>query len=306
LCYIILKEIWANAKTDGGKRPQKEMNMKKKLLVVAALVCGLIATTCDLFKEAVKEPDVSLKSVDFSDICFEGLTLQSTVNVKNENSIDIPLPKIDWDLSVINNPFLNGTIESDGSLKSNDSTEVKFPVSFTYENLINTIIAVNNNDNAQYKINMTLHIPVQGLGDLSWTFGHEGKIPILRVPDITIATAPKATITYGSGILPNGGKIEFSLNVKNNSNISVTVNDLSCVLKIGGTPLTVGVTGKPNIGAKSTQKIDFSFPLTASEIASVGINVLTGTNLEYSLTGNYKFGLPDFPFLNEVGDSFTF
>jgi LEA14-like dessication related protein len=286
------------------------MKMKKRLSLIAAiLICGLMCTTCDLFKEVVKKPEVTLKSVDFSSIDFTGLTLLSKVDIKNNNSVNIPLPKIDWDLNIIGSPFINGTIPGEGSLKAQESTEVEFPVSFTYLDLINAIIALSDENvrsNAMYKINMMVHIPVPQLGDVSWPFEHDGKIPLMQFPEITVATEPSASFTYGliPGV-PTGGKIDFALNVKNNSNVAVTVNALSCVLKIGNTLLSPGgVTNKPNINANATEKLNFSFPLTITDLAYVSDAVLTG-NFNYTLTGDYKFGIPDFPLLNEIGDSFT-
>jgi len=47
------------------------------------------------------------------------------------------------------------------------------------------------------------------------------------------------------------------------------------------------------------------FPLTANDITKAGLGILTSNNFTYSFTGNYKFGIPEFPRLNEVGSSFT-
>jgi len=281
--------------------------MKKGLLLII-FICGLslIFTTCAILKDVVKKPDVTLKSVDITNIDFTGLTLLTKVAVKNNFFLDVPLPKIDWDLLVIGNPFVKGVIQSNGSLKSQRATEVQFPVSFKYVDLIKAIAALTD-ENARYKIKMTASIPIPELGNLSWPFEHEGKIPLMRVPDITFASMPKASLTYGSipGV-PTGGKIEFALNVKNKSNIAITVKDLSCVLKIGNASLPRGgVTGNPRINAGATESIPFAFSLNASDIANVGLALLRGGNFSYNLTGNYKFALPDFPFLNEVGDSFS-
>jgi len=94
--------------------------------------------------------------------------------------------------------------------------------------------------------------------------------------------------------------------VKNNSNVAVTVNDLSYDFKIGGNSLSHGgVLSKPRINPRDTEKITVEFPLTVTDIANVGLGILTSSNINYTLTGNYKFGIPEFPLLNEVGDSFT-
>jgi len=278
--------------------------MKRKIsLILAILIIGLLCTTCDLLKEMVKAPEVTLKSVDFSNITFEGLTLLSKIDIQNDNSVTIPLPKIDWYLNIIDNPFTKGNIESEGPLKSRGATEVQFPVSFTYEDIINTFLALTD-ENARYKINMTAHIPVPQLGNMSWDFAHEGKVPLMRLPDIDIATPPKFSST--GTLLNPSGKIDFALNLKNKSNVAVIVKDLSCVLKIGNTSLPKGgVTGNPRINAGETEEILFSFSLTAADILAIGFNVLTGNNFTYDLTGNYMFGIPDFPLLNEIGDKFT-
>jgi len=278
--------------------------MKRKILfMLAILICGLMNTTCDILKDVVKAPVLTLDSVDFTNINFDGLTLLSKVNVQNDNSITVPLPKIDWDLLIIDNPFVNGVIQSDGSLKAGGSTQVQFPVSFTYVDLINAITSLTD-DNAKYKINMLAHIPVPELGDMSWPFSHDGKVPLMRVPDINVLTAPKATLTGGT--IPTGGKIDFALNLKNKSNVAVLIKELSCTLKIGNHSLPKGgVTVSPTINAGETGTIPISVSLSASDIVNIGTSVLTGTISNYSLTGDYKFGIPEFPLVNEFGDSFT-
>jgi len=289
--------------------------MKRKFLFLAAvLISGIICSTCsalsdaikDGAKDTVKKPEVTLKSVSFSNIDFNGLTLLSKVSVKNNNSNDIPLPKIDWNLNVVNNPFINGIIQSNGSLKSRQSTDVEFSVNFTYANLIKVITSLTDN-NAMYKMKMTAHIPVPVLGDMSWgPFEYEGKIPIMRVPNISIAESPIVSLTKNNLGLPTGGKIEFALNIKNNSNVAVKLNELSYVLKIGNTSLPkAGITSNPNINVGATEKLSFEIVLSANDIAAIGATVLSGSNINYSITGNYKLALPEFPLLNEVGDTFT-
>jgi LEA14-like dessication related protein len=234
-----------------------------------------------------------------------GLTLLNNVEVKNNIALDIPLPKIDWNLTIANNQFLKGVIDSSGTLKSRGSTVVQFPVSFTYIDLIRAITSLNDN-NARYKIKMTAYIPVPGFGDLSWPLEYEGKLPILRLPNVSFASVPTVIFTYGSiPGLPTGGRIEFALNVKNNCNVALKINDLSYVLKIGNTTLPRGgVVGSPSINPGATEKINIQLPLALGDITSIGVNVLKG-NFKYSLTGNYKFGIPEFPLLKDVGSSFT-
>jgi len=277
--------------------------------MVAVIFCGLVCNTCDLLKDVVKAPTVSLESVDFSDINFTGLTLLSKISVNNDNSIEIPLPKIDWGLKIVDIPFLDGIIQSNGSLKARGTTEVEIPVSFTYVDLIKAITAMTD-ENAQYKINMETHIPVPGLGDLSWPFEKVGKVPLMRIPDIKFEAPPKASFTYGliPGI-PTGGQIDFNLNLKNASNVAVLINDLSFVLKIGNTSLPkwgIPENSKPKIDAGATEKIPISLSLTAANITAIGINLLTGNISNLSLTGDYKLGIPDFPLFDKLlGDTFT-
>jgi len=282
--------------------------MKKISFIAAILICGLLYTTCDLLKDMVKEPEVNLESVEFSEIDFTGLTLLSKVSVKNNNSISIPLPKIDWDLKIIDIPFVDGIIQSTGPLKANDSTVVQFPVSFTYENLINIITSLTD-ENAKYKINMVLHIPIQELGDLTFQFDHEDKVPLLRLPEITVASRPSTTFSNYVLSVPTSATISFALDIKNKSNIAVKFNDLSYDFKVGSNSLSKGgVTSKPTINSNTTERIPISFTISGTDLLAVGVSAITGNNFSYNLTGNYKFSLPDLPLIKdkEFGDSFTF
>jgi len=289
--------------------------MKRKFLFIAVvLISGLICSTCSSLsdvlkggaKDNVKEPEVTLNSVDFSNIDFNGLTLLSKVSVRNNNSIDIPLPKIEWELNVVNNPFINGIIQSNGSLKARQSTDVEFPVNLTYANLSKVITSLTDN-NAMYKMKMTVYIAVPVLGEIYWgPFECEGKIPIMRIPNISIAESPIVSLTKNNLGLPTGGKIEFALNVKNNSNVAVKLTELSYILKFNNTSLPKAeITSNPNINVGGTEKLSFEIVLSANDIAEIGATVLSGSNFNYSITGNYKLAIPEFPLLNEVGDTFT-
>jgi len=288
--------------------------MKKLSFLAAILICGLICTTCDLFKDAVKEPTVTLDSINYSAIDFNGLTLLSNVKVQNNMSLDIPFPQIDVDLGLFDivKPFLSFSLPSGGTLKSSDFTVIPVPTTFDFEGLFNLVAKLTDKDqreNPMYKIKLTTHIPIQG-HDFTIPLESEGLLPLIKVPDIKFASPPKASLTYGSGLLglnvPNGGKIEFSLNVKNNSNIAVLVNELSYDLKIGSTSLKGGVESKPNIEKDATTELKFTLPLEAAQAVSIVGNVLSGGGLSnLSFTGNYKLGLPEFPLIKEFGDSFT-
>jgi len=302
------KDKYMTAGTDRNRR----IKMKRKFLfMVAVLICGLVCNTCDLFKDVVKEPEVTLDSINFSEIDFEGLTLLSNVKVKNNMSVTIPFPNFDVDLHVLDivDSLLQATIEADGSsLASNGSTIIKVPTKFTYAGLFELITALtdeNKKENPMYKLNMIAHIPVPKFGDFSFPFEHKDKIPIMRIPDITVPTPPKFTNT--GNLLNPGGKIDFSLNMKNKSNIDVIVKDLSCALKIGNYSLSrQGVTSKPRLNAGETGEIPFTFSLTKDDITAIGASILTGNISNFSLTGDYKFDIPAFPLISELGKSFTY
>jgi len=286
--------------------------MNKKLSFLALiLICGFLYTTCDLFKDTVKEPTVTLDSINFSEIDFSGLTLLSNVKVENNISLDIPFPKIDVDLGLFDivNPFVKLSIPSGGTLKSNDYTVIPVPTKIDFESLFNLVAALTDKDkreNPMYKIKLTTYIPVQGYGEFTIPLEHDGKLPLIKVPDINFASKPKGSIDT-SNLLNPTGKIEFSLNVKNNSNIAVLINELSFTPKIGDYSLAKqGIAGKPELkpGA-TTDSIPITLSLSAFDVGKIGLAVLTSNNLNCSLTGNYMFGIPEFPLVQEFGNSFT-
>jgi len=284
--------------------------MKKLSFLAAILICGLICTTCDLFKDQVKEPAVTLDSIDFSDINFSGLELLSNVKVENNMSVNIPFPKIDIALGLFDiiDPFVTLEIPSGGTLKSSDSTVIPVPTKIDFASLFNLVAKLTDKDqreNPMYKIKLTTYIPVEGYGEFKIPLEHEGLLPLIKVPDISFASKPKATIDKSNFLNPTG-KIEFSLNVKNNSNIAVIINALSFTPKVGNYSLSPqGIIGKPELkpGA-TTESIPITLSLSAIDIGKIGLDLLTGNNLNCSLTGNYLFGI-DFPLVKEIGNTFT-
>jgi LEA14-like dessication related protein len=282
--------------------------MKKLSFLAAILICGLICTTCDLFKDQVKEPSVTLDSINFSDINFSGLELLSNIKVENNMSVNIPFPKIDIALGLfdISNPFINLEIPSGGTLKSSDSTIIPVPTKIDFLSLFNVVAALTDKDkreNPMYKIKLTTYIPVQGYGEFTIPLEHEGLLPLIKVPDITFASKPKL-----SGDIIKGVKFDFSLNVKNNSNIAVIINAFSFVPKIDNVSLpSLGIVNKPELKSSATENITLQLSMTPADIVKLGFtipNLLSG-NHKFELNGDYMFGIPDFPLIKEFGDSFT-
>jgi hypothetical protein len=147
------------------------------------------------------------------------------------------------------------------------------------------------------------------LGDLTFQFDHEDKVPLLRLPEITVASRPSTTFSNHVLGVPTSATISFALDIKNKSNIALKFNDLSYDFKVGSNSLSNGgVLNKPTINSNTTERIPINFIISGADLLAVGVSAITGNSFSYNLTGNYKFSLPDLPLIKdkEFGDSFTF
>ena len=70
-------------------------------VLLAALVPVLTLAVCESLRSALKEPALSLDSVEMTGIDFDGVDLLCKINVDNPNAFDIPFPEMVKDLTRI-------------------------------------------------------------------------------------------------------------------------------------------------------------------------------------------------------------
>jgi LEA14-like dessication related protein len=145
------------------------------------IMLSVAGSSCRTLNVALREPVVSLHSVDVTDVSMTGVELLCKVDVENPNSLDIPFPEIDWELFINTNSFISGIVENKKSIKARSVTVVDVPVRLSYVELLNTVKSLKGRQEADYQIVLGARFLLPVLGERIWNFEHAGKIPLVQM-----------------------------------------------------------------------------------------------------------------------------
>jgi LEA14-like dessication related protein len=268
---------------------------------IAAFLAVLALTNCQSLGSVLKEPVLSLHSVDLAKISFTGAELLCKVNVENPNVIDIPLPEIGWELFIGTNSFAKGAIKSNGSLKSRITTAVDIPVSVGYIELFNSVASLIGSKTVDYKVVLDAKIAIPFLESKTWHFEREGNFPVLQVPVVSFRSIDVKNMSLT--------KLDFelSLEIENNNSVAMAINNLSYNLVVNNSQWSNGgVQNAPRLAAGGKTIVPISFSISSLNVVADIIRIINGNaDVPYAFTGDLKLGI-DLPALADLGTSVNF
>jgi len=255
-----------------------------KYLFLLCLAFGFFA--CDSIPQVamvVKEPDVSLNSVNITRISLSGVDMLARVDVENPNSFTIPLPKIDWELFVNSSSFINGVVNNDKSLTRGEKVTLDLPLSVTYEGLYNSFKSLIETKEAAYDIAMKLSFVLPVLGEKSYNLDFSGALPIIKKPEVSFRGIAKKSL---------GTTMEFVLTweVENKNNFDFSLGEFSYDFSVNNTRWARGqVEDPPVIRAGAKTEIPLTVSVSAAAIVMELVTIINrGTAVSYNCTGNMQ------------------
>ena len=259
--------------------------MKKlSLIVLSCLTFGFLA--CAGFPDlssVVKEPNVSLNSVDITGINLSGVNMLVHVDVENPNSITIPLPRIDWEVFINGSSFVKGAISNDKSLTGQQTTTIDLPLSVGYEGLYNTVTSVVSANEAAYDIALAVTFNIPVLGEKVYRLKHSGILPMIKKPDVHFNGIARKSL---------GTTMEFVLTweLENRNNFDFNLGMFSYDFSVNNSRWASGqVENPPVLKAGAKTAIPLTVTISAASIIRDLVTILSrGTAVTYSCTGNMK------------------
>ncbi|GHV36112.1 hypothetical protein AGMMS49546_00810 [Spirochaetia bacterium] len=234
------------------------MKKRSALLSVFAALCiaafALVLSACQSLRDMVREPALSVHSVELTNITFTGVELLCRVNVENPNSFDIPFPEVDWEFFVNANPFIHGIVKNDNTIKSRGTTVVDVPLSVTYAGLYNTFKSLKDTRTAEYRIALGAKFTLPVLGDKVWNFEHSGTIPLLQMPKISSPSFKIDKLDF------TGAEILCSVNIENPNDFPLPFPDLSYDFSV-------------NKNSLIKSSVEHAGPLAAAAVSPVNIRL---------------------------------
>jgi LEA14-like dessication related protein len=285
----------------------KQNTKTAALFSIAALATAVFTAgflSCASLGDVVKEPKITFSSVDITAVNFEGISLLAKVRIENPNRIEIPFPQTHWELFVDRNSFVRGTIDNGRPIAARQATVVDVPFSLTYAGLFGTFNSLREADETEYRIQLGAEFDIPVLGKKRVDTGHTGRIPILKLPGITLQgirlkNAARADLA-NPAVIARLGKLDFevTLEVENRNAFPITIKQFEYDFRVNNTPWTAGTIARPpRLPRRGRAVIPLSVTLNSTRVASSLARMIAGgTLLDYQCSGGIALSgdLPGF------------
>jgi LEA14-like dessication related protein len=168
--------------------------MRKTLFLSLSLV--LVLCGCDILSSlseiatSIKSPIVNMTSVDVAGVTSSGVDLGARGVVKNQNTFDLPMPKIDWKLFITGNSLAEGTKEDGRTVESGGKISLDIPIHLGYDKLLNAALAYIGSSSSiprelPYTIEMGLTFTtIPALANKPFPLTRSGTIPLSSIPGL--------------------------------------------------------------------------------------------------------------------------
>jgi len=262
--------------------------MKKLIYFLLILVCVLSLTTCQTVSTILQEPKVSLHSVEFAGINFNGLQLLCKIDVQNPNGFEIPFPETDWALFLNANPFINGTVRNNNRIGARRSTIIEIPVNLDYIGIFNSFMSLRGNSQVGFRTAFALKFNLPVLGERIFRLEHNGSLPLPQVPRIT---APSMRIDR---VDISGAEIVVSLNINNPNVFSLPAPIITYNYMVNRNSFINGRVDDTPLGASSNTPINFRMFVNYADLFRSFASLITAREVATALNLNCDFNVPVF------------
>ncbi|MFW6293024.1 MAG: LEA type 2 family protein [Spirochaetota bacterium] len=253
--------------------------MKKVML--AGLAALLMFTGCESLRRiglSIERPTASVAAVSVSRLDFGEVELTAEVLVDNPNSVGITLTGFSYTLVVEGVEFLSGTQVRGVSLPGFSERTFEFPVTVGFRNVVDTVGAIGERDEASYALDVDLSFEVPVLGTVTVPVRREGTFPIVRPPTVRVADLVLDSLSI------SGARLSLAVEVGNPNGFDFTLESLSYAFAVNERIWFDGATDRRRtIAANGREDVTASFSLSFAEFGRTVRDLLLGDDaLEYS------------------------
>jgi len=183
-----------------------------KKIMLAGLATLLLLTGCESLRRiglSIERPTATVSGVSVSRLDFREAELTAEILVDNPNAVGITITGFTYTLIIEGVEFLAGTQTRGVSIPAFGERAFEFPVAVGFRNVVDTVGAVGDRDEANYTLDIDLSFELPVLGDVTVPVRREGTFPIVRPPTVRVADLVLDSLTV------SGARLSLSVEVEN-------------------------------------------------------------------------------------------
>jgi LEA14-like dessication related protein len=224
----------------------------------------LLTLACQSFRSVLRDPVLSVKSVELAEIDVRGIDMIVHVNVDNPNAFSLPLPRLEWELLINENSFISGTVQSgDRSLKARGTTVVDLPLRLGYTELYNSFRSLKDSGEAAYALALDLSFPLPALAEKPFHLEFSGSLPLPRLPKIAVESFDLIRADF------NGAAMSCTVKVENPNAFALPFPALDWEYSVNAVPfLKSGLDAARAVPAGGSASAEIRLDLSYAELFS--------------------------------------
>ncbi len=258
----------------------------KPVLLLACLSAVWTLTACGILRDAarMRQPEIRLDTVRLAGLRMDSMDLLFGLVLDNPNPVPVTLEAIQYDLFVEGTRFLSGRQDRPYQLNAQGESRIDLPLRLIFSDLFDTYKTLAARDSTAYELRAQLTFQIPVLGYRSANLRHDGRIPVVRPPEVQVDGIRLRRLSMGRADLA------VHLRVANTNGFPVGLERLQYDLAVNGRSWAAGHSEEPvNVEANAARTLVLALALDLSELGtSVYNQLLRQQPLDYRLTGELE------------------
>jgi LEA14-like dessication related protein len=247
----------------------------------------MLALSCATIKNIVdiKEPEAKIDKVSVSSLSFESIGLLFDIGITNPNQLSVKLGGFDYNLFLDDQSFLSGEQAEEIYIQSLQKSSIKIPMQLNFKEIYKSYQALNSKDSVKYQLKAGLIFDLPVLGNTRIPVQTDGKIPLLKLPSITISSLSLGNLSF------TGASLNLKLLVKNPNPVSISTEEMDYQFSVNGLEWISGLSQtKQQMGSNENSTINIPINLNFMQMGQSVYQIVSGNNtVNYQFKGGIKF-----------------
>ena len=256
--------------------------------LVALVSLLLVLSGCQTLVDTgvVERPTTEIRGLQLVNLSATDVDLAVEVQIDNPNAMGLKVNELDYRLQVNGQRLVSGNYAQGFSLAGRDRSTIMIPLRFALKDLSRLVESLKDQDEFVYQLDTTTSLDVVGLGSIPLTSSQQGRLPVPRLPVVRISNFQ----LQGLSMLRANLLVQFEVENPNSFAIMPKAFDYNLVVN-NQTWAQGSFKSLPDLGGKSTQRIDLPVALSMAQMGMGIMGLLSGDKaaLDYELTGAISF-----------------
>lgn len=228
-----------------------------------------------------QKPRVSVAGQKLTRLDFQQVGMAFDIRIDNPNPVGISLAGLDYDLKLAGRSFATGKQNKQMQLKAAGPSSFQLPLSMRFAEVYQGLKELKGKNEVPYELTTGLVIDVPILGKLRYPVSASGKLPLPRVPKVSLKSLTLEKLSF------SGASLALKLKVDNPNVFGVALNKLRYDFKVNGKRWASGNRASlGKLAANQGNELTLPISLNFMELGSGLYGLLKGgQDLDYSLSG---------------------